>query len=99
MKFVRGFGRGFQTNRAEGVQMGEGGRGFHTQTKPTKRGGGPKSNKAPAPKQLLTLFLVLITGSYNAPQRTQRCANEKNSNDETTKKLKHAYTDCKLNCN
>ena len=71
MKFVRGFGRGFQTNRAEGVQMGEGGRGFHTQTKPTKRGGGPKSNKAPAPKQPLTL-LVLITGFFNALQRTQK---------------------------
>ena len=69
MKLFRGLGRGFQTNRSEGVQMGEGGRGSQTQTKPTKKGGGSQIQLGP--KQLLTLFLVLITGICNAPQRTQ----------------------------
>ena len=49
MKLFRGLGRGFQTNRPEGVQMGEGGRGFHTQTKPTKRGGAPIPTKPQPP--------------------------------------------------
>ena len=50
MKFVRGFGWGFQTNRAEGVQMGEGG----STLKPNpQKGEGSQIQQSPSPQTTL----------------------------------------------
>ena len=67
MKLFWGLGRGFQTNRSEGVQMGEIGGGPKLKPNPQKGRGVPNPTRPQT-----TLNALFITGFFNALQRTQK---------------------------